>query len=56
MEMVALVLLVAMVGTLILTKEMLVVRRPVRRRLANPPAELQAPIVPETASRTTLEG
>lgn len=56
MEMVALVLLVAMIGTLILTKDMLVVRRPVRRRLANPPAELQAPIVPETASRTTLEG
>ena len=56
MEMVALVLLVAMIGTLILTKDMVGTRRVVRRRLANPPAELQAPVTPETASHTTIEG
>lgn len=57
MEMVALVLLVAMIGALILTKDMVGERRVVRRRLANPPPELQAPITPEaTASRTTIEG
>lgn len=56
MEMVALVLLVAMVGTLIFTKDMIGTRRRVGRRLANPPAELQAPITPETAGHTSIEG
>jgi len=56
MEMVALVLLVAMIGALIFTKDMMGTRRKGGRRLANPPAELQAPITPETASRTTIEG
>lgn len=56
MELVALVLLVAMIGTLVFTKDMLGTRRKIGRRLANPPAELQAPITPEPANRTTIEG
>jgi len=51
MEMVALVLLVAMIGALILTRDMIGPRRTFRRRLANPPAELQAPITPEAVSQ-----
>lgn len=56
MQMVAVVLLVAMIGTIIFTRDMLAPRRVFVRRLANPPAELQAPIVPEAASRSSLEG
>ncbi len=56
MQMVAVVLLVAMIGTIIFTRDMLAPRRVFVRRLANPPAELQAPIAPEAASRSSLEG
>jgi NADH:ubiquinone oxidoreductase subunit 6 (subunit J) len=47
-EMVALLLLVAMVGAIVLTHETLAPRRRMVRRLANPPAGLEQPIVGES--------
>jgi len=46
-EMVALVLLVAMIGALILTQEGMAQRRQLTRRLANPPADVQPSGTPE---------
>ncbi len=48
LEMVALLLLVAMVGAIVLTRDSVGKRPPVVRRLANPPAELERPIVGES--------
>jgi hypothetical protein len=47
-EMVALLLLVAMIGAIVLTHETLSQRRRTVRRLANPPAGLEQPIVGES--------
>jgi NADH:ubiquinone oxidoreductase subunit 6 (subunit J) len=47
-EMVALLLLVAMIGAIVLTHESLSSRRRMVRRLANPPAGLEQPIVGES--------
>ena len=47
-EMVALLLLVAMIGAIVLTHESLAPRRRMVRRLANPPANLEQPIVGES--------
>jgi NADH:ubiquinone oxidoreductase subunit 6 (subunit J) len=47
-EMVALLLLVAMIGAIVLTHESLAPRRRMVRRLANPPAGLEQPIVGES--------
>jgi NADH:ubiquinone oxidoreductase subunit 6 (subunit J) len=47
-EMVALLLLVAMIGAIVLTHETLAQRRRTVRRLANPPAGLEQPIVGES--------
>jgi hypothetical protein len=44
-EMVALLLLVAMIGAIVLTHETLAPRRRMVRRLANPPTGLEQPIV-----------
>ncbi len=44
-EMVALLLLVAMIGAIVLTHESLAPREPMTRRLANPPAGLDQPII-----------
>jgi hypothetical protein len=46
-EMVALVLLAAMIGTLVLTHEGVVQRRLVQRRLANPSSALERPVTGE---------
>ncbi|RPI99951.1 MAG: DUF4397 domain-containing protein [Chloroflexi bacterium] len=48
-EMVALLLLVAMIGAIVLTHETLSVRRQMVRRLANPPAGLDQPIIGESS-------
>jgi NADH:ubiquinone oxidoreductase subunit 6 (subunit J) len=48
LEMVALLLLVAMIGAIVLTHEVLAPRRRMVRRLANPPAGLEQPIVGES--------
>jgi hypothetical protein len=45
LEMVALLLLVAMIGAIVLTHETLGPRRQIVRRLANPPAGLEQPII-----------
>ncbi len=47
-EMVALLLLVAMIGAIVLTHETLAPRRQMVRRLANPPAGLEQPIIGES--------
>jgi NADH:ubiquinone oxidoreductase subunit 6 (subunit J) len=47
-EMVALVLLAAMIGAIVLTHETTGPRRQVVRRLANPPAGLEKPVTPDT--------
>ena len=44
-EMVSLLLLVAMIGAIVLTHEALAPREPMTRRLANPPAGLDQPII-----------
>ena len=48
-EMVALLLLVAMIGAIVLTHETLSTRRPMVRRLANPQAGLDQPIIGESS-------
>ena len=48
LEVVALLLLVAMVGAIVLTRDSVRKRPPVVRRLANPPAELERPIIGES--------
>jgi hypothetical protein len=47
--MVALLLLVAMIGAIVLTHESLSTRRQMVRRLANPPAGLDQPIIGESS-------